>query len=199
MPKKSMTYKDAEAAQYRDNDSDRSNSDDDAAVAPARSSRARGAPTRETPFRVKCWRYLLFGVTCCLAVALCINLWASYGDFLEDSIWPPRVSSVGTACPADGTVKNAYQMEFVNYEVVHNDTTAGWVRLNATKPPTSVLWAYDAQREPANDEEAKAGAGAREPRVPVMLDAHWDANNHNQLLVWVPAADHCATVMVFST
>ena len=139
MPK-AKAYRDAEIAAESDV------SDDDAAVVPTRSSRVqrvRSALTKETSSRVQCWRYLLFGITCCLAVALCINLWASYGDFLEDSIWPPRVSSAGTSC-ADGTVKNAYQMSFDAYEVVHNDTTAGWMRLNATKPLSNVLWAYDA-------------------------------------------------------
>lgn len=183
---KAKPYRDAEAAE----DSDIS--DDDVTVVPTRSSRL--ASTKETSFRVQCWRYLLFGITCCLAVALCINLWASYGDFLEDSIWPPRVSSAGSSC-GDGTVKNAYQMSFDAYEVVHNDTTAGWMRLNATKPPSSVLWAYDAGL--AEKEEEEPQEEPQEPRSLTLFDARWDGDG--QLLVWLPSKKHCATVMIFST
>ena len=192
---KAKPYRDAEAAE----DSDIS--DDDTTVVPTRSSRAqraRSALTKETSFRVQCWRYLLCGITCCLAVALCINLWASYGDFLEDSIWPPRVSSAGTSC-GDGTVKNAYQMSFDAYEVVHNDTTAGWVRLNATKPPSNVLWAYDAGLAEEEEEEPQEESQEepQEPRSLALLDARWDGDD--QLLVWLPSKKHCATVMIFST
>lgn len=213
---KSKRYKDAETGAYTDNISDRSDTDDDVddknvAVAPSRLSRSsrhgtRGARENKTPFRVQMWRYLLFAITCCLAVALCINLWASYGDFLEDSIWPPRVSSAGTACvdaeaeATSGTVRDAYQMSFDAFLVVNNETKAGWMRLNATKPPTSVLWAYDAGSADAleGEQEGEVADLPQNPHNPTFLDARW-WGPEDQLYVWVPNKSRCATVIVFST
>lgn len=199
--KQKRRYKDTEHGGYKD-DNGSSSEEEDIQIIPTTGSKSqqtrRGAETKETSTRVKCWRYLLLAITCSLAIALCVNLWASWGDWVQDSIWPPRVAAAGVVC-GNGTVgEGAYQVAFHKFEVVHNESTAGWVHLNATKPPTSVLWAYDSCDDV---EEHEIGEGDHASHAshanPQLLDVHWRGDD--RLLVWLPKKEDCATVMVFST
>ena len=70
----------------------------------ARAVKARVQEAVQKPsFRTICWRYFLFAVVVILGVAMIIQLYSSYGEFLTDQIFPPRVSSGGVAC-GNGTV-----------------------------------------------------------------------------------------------
>ena len=141
--------------------------------------------------RTICWRWFLFIVVACLGVAMIIQLYSSYGEFITDQIFPPRVSSAGLVC-GNGTTAKDYMLEFHKYEVTDN-TTAGWLHLNATQPQDSLQYAWTV---PQPDAGPRAEHGGIPPRHPQLVEARWKDNEC--LLVWLPTKNDCASVVVIS-
>ena len=170
---------------------------------------------REQPrARTICWRWFLFLVVACLGIAMIIQvstfavrrpqtpctpltttfpvlpfvsqLYSSYGEFITDQIFPPRVSSAGRVC-GNGTTSKNYMLAFHKYTTVDNATTAGWLHLNATRPQNSLQYAWS----------APSAIGPQEsPQDPRLLAARW--KDAECLLVWLPGKETCASVVVVS-
>ena len=154
----------------------------------ARAARARVQEAVQKPsFRTLCWRYFLFFVVVILGVAMIIQLYSSYGEFLTDQIFPPRVSSGGVAC-GNGTVTRDYMLGFDKYVKADNSTTEGWLHLNATRPGDSLEWAWRVGDTPQGQK--------RQPASLDLLDVHW--KDKETLEVWLPSQKECARVLVFS-
>lgn len=154
----------------------------------ARVAKARVQEAVQKPsFRTMCWRYFLFFVVVILGVAMIIQLYSSYGEFLTDQIFPPRVSSGGVAC-GNGTVTRNYMLGFDKYVKTDNATTEGWLHLNATQPGDSLEWAWRVGATP--QEQGKEHAQVE------LLDVHW--KDKETLQVWLPSEKECARVLVFS-
>lgn len=131
----------------------------------------------EPKLRSVCWRWFLFIVITGLMVTMLVQLYSSYGEFITDQIFPPRISSGGVVCP-NGTVVGDYQLAFDGYENVDDESdSALWIRLNATKPKESLelAWVEDAH---------------------LILPTRWRGDD--TLLVWAPRESVCAKVLVFS-
>lgn len=154
----------------------------------ARAAKAKIQEAVQRPsFRTMCWRYFLFAVVVVLGVAMIIQLYSSYGEFLTDQIFPPRVSSGGVAC-GNGTITKDYMLGFDKYVKTDNATTEGWLHLNATQPKDSLEWAWRVAATP--QEQGKEHAQVE------LLDAHW--TDKETLRVWLPSEKECAKVLVFS-
>ena len=135
-----------------------------------------------------CVRYCLFLLVAGLGVGMLIQLYASYGEFLSDQIFPPRVSSAARVC-GDGTMARGYQIGFQKFEVVDNATASGWLHLNATRPKDSLEWGwYHTAPNPEQPEHA--------PRETRAVDVHW--KNKKTLLAWLPNQAGCLDVVVIS-
>lgn len=158
----------------------------------ARAAKARVQEVVQKPsFRTVCWRYFLFFVVVILGVAMIIQLYSSYGEFLTDQIFPPRVSSGGVAC-GNGTVTRDYMLGFDKYVKTDNTTTEGWLHLNATQPGDSLEWAWRVGATPVGPQELPGKAHADVE----LLDARW--KDKETLQVWLPSEKECARVLVFS-
>lgn len=158
----------------------------------ARAVKARVQEAVQKPsFRTICWRYFLFFVVVILGVAMIIQLYSSYGEFLTDQIFPPRVSSGGVAC-GNGTVTRNYMLGFDKYVKTDNTTTEGWLHLNATRPGDSLEWAWRVGAAPQGSQES---LGKQHAEVE-LLDARW--KDKETLQVWLPSQKECAKVLVFS-
>lgn len=154
----------------------------------ARAAKARVQEAVQKPsFRTVCWRYFLFFVVVILGVAMIIQLYGSYGEFLTDQIFPPRVSSGGVAC-GNGTITRNYMLGFDKYVKTDNTTTEGWLHLNTTRPGDSLEWAWRVGDTPQGQK--------RQPASLNLLDAHW--KDKETLQVWLPSEKECARVLVFS-
>lgn len=140
--------------------------------------------------RTVCWRSFLFLLVVSLGIAMIVQLYSSYGQFLTDQLFPPRVSSGGTVC-SNGTVTKDYQLRWTSFETVDNRTahTAGWAHLNATRPKDALQWAWR-----VTDPDSAPGT------APQLTDVRWKTKD--TLLVWLesPTPDHvaCANVIVLS-
>mgnify|MGYP001260386495 FL=1 len=145
-------------------------------------------------FRTLCWRYFLFFVVVILGVAMIIQLYSSYGEFLTDQIFPPRVSSGGVAC-GNGTVTRNYMLGFDKYVITDNSTTEGWLHLNATRPGDSIEWAWRVAVTPQGPRGPQEPPGKQHAAVE-LLDARW--KDKEKLQVWLPSQKECARVLVFS-
>ena len=108
-----------------------------------------------------------------VGVAMVVQLYSTYGDYVTDAIFPPRTSSAGLVC-ANGTITNDYMLKWYEFEEAENETGAGWATLNATKPKDylSMAWAPT-----------------------VLVPTRW--RNGNQLQVWIPR-NECVSVLVYS-
>ena len=157
----------------------------------ARAVKARVQEAVQKPsFRTICWRYFLFFVVVILGVAMIIQLYSSYGEFLTDQIFPPRVSSGGVAC-GNGTVTRDYMLGFDKYVKTDNATTEGWLHLNATQPGDSLEWAWRVAATPVGPQQHG------KPHAQVeLLDVQWI--DKETLQVWLPSEKECARVLVFS-
>lgn len=186
----STRYRDSGESDYKDrNDEERvaehDTDDDEDVVFDMRERHVRRGRVDVDRVRVKrikhtksmCWRYFLFLVVLSLGIAMIVQLYSSYGEFITDQIFPPRVTCGGVVC-GNGTVKHEYQLNFDSYEVLDNASTAGWVHLNATKPKDTIEWAWDQSDEPH------------------MLAARW--RDDTTLSVRLPSKNTCATVVVLS-
>jgi len=158
----------------------------------ARAVKAKLQTAAQKPsFRAWCWRYFLFFVVVVLGVAMIIQLYSSYGEFLTDQIFPPRVSSGGIAC-GNGTVSRNYMLGFDKYVKTDNGTTEGWLHLNATRPGDSMEWAWRVGTTPQGPQEPPG----KQHAAVELLDAHW--KDKDTLEVWLPSQKECARVLVFS-
>lgn len=154
----------------------------------ARAAKAKIQETVQKPsFRTMCWRYFLFFVVVILGVAMIIQLYSSYGEFLTDQIFPPRVSSGGVVC-GNGTVARDYMLGFDKYVKTDNTTTEGWLHLNATQPGDSLEWAWRVGATPQGQDRQRAQVE--------LLDVYWE--DEDTLQVWLPSETECARVLVFS-
>ena len=127
----------------------------------------------EPKCRTICFRYFLFIIVLSVGVAMVVQLYSTYGDYVTDAIFPPRTSSAGLVC-ANGTITNDYMLKWYEFEEAENETGAGWATLNATKPKDylSMAWAPT-----------------------VLVPTRW--RNGNQLQVWIPR-NECVSVLVYS-
>lgn len=131
----------------------------------------------EPKLRSVCWRWFLFIVIMGLMITMLVQLYSSYGEFITDQIFPPRVSSGGLVCP-NGTVTSDYQLEFGRFESTTEDNNdSGWMWLNVTKPKDTLEFALLA--------DASAPTATR-----------WA--DDDTLLVWSPNANACVKVLIFS-
>ena len=170
-------YADAEEGGVMDSSSDEDIELHTLHKAETRSGRVRRRIQRvaeEPKLRSVLWRWFLFVVIMALMVAMLVQLYSSYGEFITDQIFPPRVSSGAIVCP-NGTVTSDYQLSF--HKVEWTDEDGGWMVLNATKPKDSLEFALL--------EDASALAQTR-----------WE--DDNTLLVWTTNTSACAKILVFS-
>lgn len=138
-----------------------------------------------------CVRYCLFLLVAGLGVGMLVQLYASYGEFLSDQIFPPRVSSAAATVCGDGTMARGYQIGFQKFEVVNNASASGWLHLNATQPKDSVEWGwYHAAVAPDPEQPQRA------PRDTQAVDVRW--KNKETLLAWLPDKSGCLDVVVIS-
>lgn len=194
-------YRDRQDSRYADDDAGDSSSEEEIMIVhesdkqrvkrKARAVKARVQEAVQKPsFRTICWRYFLFFVVVILGVAMIIQLYSSYGEFLTDQIFPPRVSSGGVAC-GNGTVTRNYMLGFDKYVKTDNATTEGWLHLNATRPGDSMEWAWRVAATPVGPQEQ-----GKEHAQVELLDARW--KDKETLQVWLPGEKECARVLVFS-
>lgn len=138
-----------------------------------------------------CVRYCLFLLVVGLGVGMLIQLYASYGEFLSDQIFPPRVSSAAATVCGDGTMARGYQIGFQKFEPAHNASASGWLHLNATQPKDSVEWGwYHAPAAPDPEQPNHV------PRDTQAVDVRW--KNKDTLLAWLPEKAGCLDVVVIS-
>lgn len=130
----------------------------------------------EPKCRTICFRYFLFVVVLTVGVAMIVQLYSTYGDYVTDAIFPPRTSSAGVVC-ANGTITNDYMMKYHEFKPADNET-GGWAALNATKPKESVTLAW------VNSE------------VPKLAPTRWKSKK--ELQVWLSTAEECASILVYS-
>lgn len=180
-------YRDSGEADYADEEEGgimQSSSDEDIELHTVNTSQKKSTRMRrrikkaaeEPKLRSVCWRWFLFVVIMGLMIAMLIQLYSSYGEFITDQIFPPRVSSGGVVCP-NGTVTSDYQLEFDGFEFAPEKKDGGWMRLNATKPQDSLEFAM-----------LTDASG--------LTPTRW--MGPNALFVWTPSSNVCAKVLVFS-
>lgn len=137
--------------------------------------------------RTLCWRWFLFLVVVSIGIAMIVNLYASYGEFLTDQLFPPRPSSGGQVC-SNGTLTKDYQLGWTKFEPRDNTSAhVGWAHLNATRPKDALQWAWQVTEPDSNS-------------PPQLTNVRW--KNKNTLLVWLqsqtPNRVACANVVVLS-
>lgn len=130
----------------------------------------------EPKCRTICFRYFLFVVVLSVGVAMVVQLYTTYGEYVTDAIFPPRTSSAGLVC-ANGTITNDYMLKWHAFETAHNETRAGWAKLNATKPKDSLTIAW------SNSD------------TPKLMPTRWKSKK--QLEVFL-GGDECASILVYS-
>lgn len=205
LSKSSGRYRDRQDSGYADDDAGDSSSEEEIMIVhesdkqrvkrKARAVKARVQEAVQKPsFRTICWRYFLFFVVVILGVAMIIQLYSSYGEFLTDQIFPPRVSSGGVAC-GNGTVTRNYMLGFDKYVKTDNATTEGWLHLNATRPGDSLEWAWRVAATPVGPQGPQESPGKQHANVE-LLDVRW--KDEDTLQVWLPGEKECARVLVFS-
>lgn len=129
--------------------------------------------------RTVCFRYFLFVVVLSVGVAMVVQLYSTYGDYVTDAIFPPRTSSTGLVC-ANGTVENDYMLDWHGFTATENktNTTEGWIALNATKPRDFLSLAWTVSTPPT------------------LVPTRWHGDK--LLEVWVPKFNECVSVLVYS-
>lgn len=130
----------------------------------------------EPKCRTICFRYFLFIIVLTVGVAMVVQLYSTYGDYVTDAIFPPRTSSAGVVC-ANGTLTNDYMMKFHEFKPADNET-GGWAKLNASKPTESVTLAW------TNSD------------TPSLAPTRW--KTQKELEVWLSTAEECASILVYS-
>lgn len=92
-------------------------------------------------FRTMCCRYFLFVLVVGLGLGMITQLYSTYGEYVTDAIFPPRISSAAEIC-SNGTLRNDYMVKFERFEASDNKTGEGWIFANATRPKDSIRMAW---------------------------------------------------------
>lgn len=136
------------------------------------------------------FRYCLFLVVLSLGVGMVVNLYGTYGEYVTDAIFPPRVSSAALVCAGEPlVVKNDYMVEYHRF-AEDNSTGAGWAILNATQPKENLIMAWESSE--TTDEPSYTNSF----HTPHMVDARW--MTEDSLQVWIPGPNKCVNFIVWS-
>jgi len=199
--KKKKKYRDSEAYEddiEMDEHQDSESSEEEITIIHEnRKQRARRVARRavdrvkeEPKCRSVLFRYCLFLVVLSLGVGMVVNLYGTYGEYVTDAIFPPRVSSAALVCAGEPlVVKNDYMVEYHHF-AEDNSTGAGWAILNATQPKENLLMAWESS-ETLDDSEITESF-----LTPHMVDARWKTKD--SLQVWIPGPNKCVNFIIWS-
>ena len=133
---------------------------------------------KEPKCRTICFRYFLFVVVLTTGIAMIVQLYSTYGEYVTDAIFPPRTSSTGRICQ-NGSLTNDYMLKWHRFQYEYNES--GWATLNATKPKESLTFAWTETSYSGN---------------PVLVSTKWLSND--QIQVHIPARNECVSLIVYS-
>ena len=157
-----------------------------------RAAKAVAQRVKEEPnCRSVLFRYCLFLIVLSLGVGMVVNLYGTYGEYVTDSIFPPRTSSAARVCVGgDPVIKNDYMVSYDHFDKQNETTGAGgWAFLNATQPTENLLMAWES-------EWVLSEKNSHSKDSPHMVDIVWAAKN--VLKVWIPNPEKCVSFIVWS-
>lgn len=197
--KKKKKYRDSEPedVEMEEHQDSESSEEEITIIHENRKQRARRAARRavervkeEPKCRSVLFRYCLFLVVLSLGVGMVVNLYGTYGEYVTDAIFPPRVSSAAVVCAGEPLlIKNDYMVQYHHF-AEDNSTGAGWAILNATQPKENLLMAWESS-ETTDDSEITESF-----LTPHMVDARWTTKD--SLKVWIPGPNNCVSFIVWS-